>query len=83
MFEPYCDVTVNLPDCPRRAGCQFINTHNNGEAILAWLQENNFGERTYDEGKSGYCTYPLFNFYKGEKYWEYRKINEEFDFLGE
>lgn len=82
-LEYYCDVTVNLPECSRKAGCQFIETNKNGEDILAWLQENSFGELTNENGVSGFCTYPLFNFYKGEKYWEYRKINEELDLFNE
>lgn len=82
-LEYYCSITVNVPDCPRNAGCQFIDTNNNGEGILDWLEQNNFGTRTDQEGKSGFCTYPLFNFYKGEKYWEYRKMNEKLDSLVE
>lgn len=76
-FNYYCSVTINLPDCPRNAGCQFIDTNNNGQEILEWLEEHNFGKRTDREGKSGFCTYPLFDFYKGEKYWEYRRLNEK------
>lgn len=73
----YGDVTVNLPDCQRSAGCQFISTNKNAEGILEWLEENKFGERTGNFGESGFCTYPEFNFYKGENYWVYRRICEE------
>jgi len=76
-LELYTDVTVNLPECTRSAGCQFINTNNNGEDILDWLENNQFGKRTGKTGESGYCTYPEFNFYAGKQYWEYKQINEE------
>ena len=80
-LDYYCSVTVNLPDCSRYAGCQFIDTNNNGDGILDWLEQHSFGMRTDQEGKSGFCTYPLFNFYKGEKYWEYREINEKLNIV--
>lgn len=76
-LEIYTDVTVNLPECTRSAGCQFIDTNANEEDILDWLEENQFGERTGKSGKSGFCTYPEFNFYAGEQYWNYRRINEQ------
>lgn len=77
-LEYYSDVTVNL-DSERSAGCQFIDTNNNGDQILDWLEENKFGERTGRTGKSGFCTYPEFNFYKGETFREYKKFcNENF-----
>lgn len=76
-LEFYGDVTVNLPDCQRSAGCQFINTNKNKEGILEWLEEHNFGKRTGNSGKSEFCTYPEFDFYKGENYWVYKKVCEE------
>jgi hypothetical protein len=79
-FDYYCDVTVNLPHCQRNAGCQFIDTNNNDEKILDWLVQNQFGELTGNTGKSGFCTYPEFNFYKGQKFWEYKKISEKMNF---
>lgn len=73
-LEYYGDVTVNLPDCKRsRAGCQFINTNNMGEDILDWLEENGFGKRTGYFAQSGFFIYPEFDFYSGEKFWEYRQ----------
>ena len=74
----YCaDVTVNLPECKRSAGCQFINMNNNDAGILDWLEEYGFGKRTGKTGQSGFCTYPEFDFYKGKKFWEYRNLPEE------
>lgn len=30
-------ITVNLPGAESSAGCQFIDTNNNGEEVLDWL----------------------------------------------
>lgn len=75
-LEYYTCVTVNLPECKRSAGCQFIDTNNNDSNILDWLEENKFGEWTNRTGTSGFCTYPEFDFYKGEKFHEYKKMSE-------
>ncbi len=77
VVDYYADITVNLPECKRSAGCQFINTNNNDADILDWLEENKFGKRTGKEGHSGFCSYPEFDFYKGEKFWEYRNLPQE------
>lgn len=77
IADCYADTTINLPQCKRSAGCQFIDTNNNDADILDWLEENKFGKRTGKEGHSGFCTYPEFDFYKGEKFWEYRNLPEE------
>jgi hypothetical protein len=71
-LELYTDVTVNIPECTRSAGCQFIDTNNNDSGILDWLEENNFGKRTGNTGTSGFCTYPEFNFYAGERFREHK-----------
>lgn len=76
-LEPYTDVTVNLPNQRRGTGCQFIDTNNNDESILDWLEENGFRERTGSYGHSGFCSYPEFDFYKGERFFEYKKLYEE------
>jgi hypothetical protein len=72
-LEYYTSVTVNIPGCGRSAGCQFIDTNNNDSDILDWLEENHFGKRTGGTGTSGFCTYPEFDFYKGEKFHEYKR----------
>lgn len=76
-LKPYTSVTVNLPECTRSAGCQFIDTNNNDHSILDWMEDNHFGKRTGKAGTSGFCTYPEFNFYAGEQFREYKRINEE------
>lgn len=75
--ELYAGVTTNIPECERSAGCQFIDTNNNNPDILNWLEEHKFGVRTGKTGQSGFCTYPEFDFYKGEKFWEYRNLPKE------
>lgn len=76
-IESYTDVTVNLPNCMRSAGCQFIDTNNNNADIVDWLEEHKFGVRTGKTEQAGFCTYPEFDFYKGEKFWEYRNLPEK------
>lgn len=76
----YTDATVNLPNCSRGTGCQHIDTNNNNKGIVEWLVENQFGEPTGNTGISGFCSYPEFDFYKGEKFWEYKKLCEKFKF---
>ena len=72
----YGDITVNLPECNRSAGCQFIDINNNGIPIIDWLEENNFGKRTGKFGASGFCKYPEFDFYQGQAFYEYKQIND-------
>lgn len=73
-LEEYTYVTVNLPDCKRSAGCQFIDVNNNHTDIIEWLEENGFGKRTGRVEISGFCTYPEFNFYVGKTFMEYYKL---------
>ncbi len=79
-LEPYNTITVNLPDCKRSAGCQFIDTNNNGDDIISWLEENDLGKRTGNMSKSGYCEYPEFNFYSGKKFMEYKALWDKLTF---
>lgn len=46
IVDCYACITVNLPECKRSAGCQFINMNNNDAGILDWLEEYGFGKRT-------------------------------------
>lgn len=77
VVDYYADITVNLPECKRGAGCQFINMNNNDAGILDWLEEYGFGVRTGKTEQSGFCKYPEFDFYKGKKFWEYRNLPRE------
>lgn len=80
-FEPYTDITVNLPDCKRSAGCQFIDTNNNDPSILDWLEKNDFGYHTGKTGQSGFCTFPEFNFYAGKQFMEYKALCDKLNGL--
>lgn len=57
---PYTDITVNTIDMPYLFSA--IDTNNNGEEIVAFLEENGFGEDTGKVVSSGYCIYPVFKF---------------------
>lgn len=59
--EPWQNLTVNLSvKCkPNRA---FIDTNNNGNEIIAWLESNGLGKATGNLMPSGWCVYPEFEF---------------------
>lgn len=73
-LEEYTYVTVNLPDCKRSAGCQFVDVNNNHSDMIGWLVDNGFGKLTGRSGRSGFCTYPEFNFYSGKTFQEYQAL---------
>ncbi len=59
--EPWNVLTVNLDSvCPK--DCAFIDTNNNGEDILAWIERHGFAAPTGNYGYSGYCIYPEYRF---------------------
>lgn len=59
--EPWSNLTVNL-SVPCHPNCAFIDTNNNGEEIINWLEENGFGKATGRVAPSGWCWYPEFKF---------------------
>lgn len=59
-LEPYCDVTVNIDPLPYLHSC--IDTNNNGAKMIAFLEQNGFGEDTGMHMFSGFCLYPVFRF---------------------
>jgi len=71
VLDLYTCITVNLPHCEKSAGCQFIDTNNNGDDNVDWLEENGFGKRTGRHASSGFCTYPEFDFYQGINFFEH------------
>lgn len=83
QIEYYTTITVNIPDSERQAGWQFIDTNNNGGDVVEWLEKYGFGKLVGRSEQSGFCRYPLFDFYSGEKFWEYRetslKLNPDLD----
>lgn len=58
---PWQNLTVNLsvPCKPNRA---FIDTNNNGNEIIDWLEQNGLGFCTGNLMPSGWCVYPEFEF---------------------
>lgn len=61
-FESETIITVNLPGAERSAGCQFIDTNNNGEEVLDWLMLYGLCTPTGRYAVSGFCKYPEVDF---------------------
>lgn len=57
----WSNLTVNL-GVPCKKNCSFIDTNNNGNGIVAWLEANKLGKLTGRTEVSGYCVYPEFKF---------------------
>ena len=61
--EPWSNLTVNLDKSFRcKENCAYIDTNNNGDGIIDWLETNGFGEQTGRLVFSGFCIYPEFKF---------------------
>ena len=58
---PWSNLTVNL-GIKCADNCAFIDTNNNGNDIITWLEENGLGKLTGRTGESGWCLYPEFEF---------------------
>lgn len=59
--EHWSDLTVNFATkCEEN--CAYIDTNNNGDGIIAWLEEHGLGNATGKYKKSGFCWYPEFKF---------------------
>lgn len=61
-LEPYAVLTTNLGEFIAVKNAAYIDTNNNGEQIIDWLEQNNFGTLTPLTKRSGFCEYPLFVF---------------------
>ena len=59
-WDSFSDVTVNIVPMPYLYSA--IDTNNNGDSIVDFLEENGFGESTGKYVQSGYCMYPVFRF---------------------
>lgn len=59
--EPWNTLTVNLGGLQYR-DCAYIDTNNNGEEILEWIQSNGLAYPTGNYAGSGYCIYPEYRF---------------------
>lgn len=61
--EPWSGLTVNLNESRRcKPNCAYIDTNNNGNEILDWLETNGLGKQTGKVAASGWCWYPEFEF---------------------
>ena len=82
-FEPEAVITVNLPDRERSAGCQFIDTNNNGKEIMDWLALYGLCVPTGRYAVSGYCKYPEVDFYQSERFLKQKELCDRyFNFVG-
>ena len=82
-FEPEAVITVNLPGVERNAGCQFIDTNNNGDAVLDWLVLYELGVPTGRYAASGHCMYPEVDFYRSERFMRQKEFcDRHFNFVG-
>lgn len=61
-LEPYSVLTTNLGEFIAVKNAAYIDTNNNGEQILQWLEKNDFGTLSPLTKRSGFCEYPLFVF---------------------
>ena len=59
--EPWSNLTVNL-SVPCKPNCAYIDTNNNGNEVINWLESNGLGEKTGRVNFSGWCSYPEFEF---------------------
>ena len=59
-LDHFADVTVNVGALPYLQSA--IDTNNNGDKILDFLQKNGFGSPTGRMIRSGFCSFPVFKF---------------------
>ena len=64
MTEPWNMLTTNINDSDILASetNAFVDTNNNGNEIIGWLEENGIAQRTGMYGFSGWRSYPLVRF---------------------
>lgn len=60
--EEFDSLTCNLPDAAPGRNCAYINVNHLGEDILEDLEECGFGKRTNRICRSGFVSYPEFQF---------------------
>lgn len=58
---PIAHITVCLDDDGLEANQSYVDT-NNCPWAPEWITENNLGKDTGKQRRSGYCTYPLYEF---------------------
>lgn len=64
ITEPWGMLTVNIDSSNVLANetRAFVDTNNNGEEIIGWLEKNNIATPKGLYGQSGWCSYPLVEF---------------------
>lgn len=77
-FESETVITVNLPGAERSAGCQFIDTNNNGEEVLDWLMLYGLCTPTGRYAVSGFCKYPEVDFYQSERFMKQKELCDRY-----
>ena len=77
-FESEAVITVNLPGVERSAGCQFIDTNNNGEEVLDWLMLYGLCTPTGRYAVSGFCKYPEVDFYQSERFMKQKELCDRY-----
>ena len=77
-FESEAVITVNLPGAERGAGCQFIDTNNNGEEVLDWLMLYGLCTPTGKYAVSGFCKYPEVDFYQSERFMRQKELCDRY-----
>lgn len=61
-WEPWCDLTVNLPGCVLAKNEAYLDTNNCNPEIIRCLFDKGYVIDTGKVGHSGFCTYPLVRF---------------------
>lgn len=76
--ENFDSLTCNLPDTAPGRNCAYINVNHLGEGILKELEKCGFGKRTNRICRSGFVSYPEFQFdeevlreFMNEQYMQY------------
>lgn len=65
VTEPYSTLTVCLGPMDKSDNAAFVDTNNNPEAE-SFIKKNGLGRCTGQQVSSGYCVYPLYEFFTGK-----------------
>lgn len=65
VTEPFTTLTVCLGPMDKDDNVAFVDTNNNPEAE-SFIKKNRLGKDTGRQASSGYCVYPLYEFFTGK-----------------
>ena len=65
VTEPYSTLTVCLGPMDKSDNAAFVDTNNNSKAE-SFIKKNRLGKDTGRQASSGYCVYPLYEFFTGK-----------------